>query len=221
MSLIEKLKGNKKELYAFNKMFWSHLIIYIIGILAAIIVYKKYQVKSKSQSNYFPPHLTRKRYLELSEIHNPSDPIDHKLLATALLKRAMTDVGRIMQIRTEKAPLQNLVQSGAISHSIFENLLKAERELEEEINSVMMEAEIYKKGWGKTIFNEASNLFNLQKQKEDAEAAKLEKQREEEEKQRGLENSKEELNIISEQERLELQKQLILEEEAAKKKKKK
>jgi translocation protein SEC66 len=193
-------------------MQWLHAVIYVFGIFLAVTIYKKYSIKTQKTSSYFPPHTTRKRYLELSEIHDPSDPIDHKLLATALLKRAITDIGRIMQIRTEKAPLQNLVQTGAISHSIFDNLVKAEEELEEEVQAVMMEAEIYKRGWGKTIFNEASNLFNLQKQQQETKETK--------------ESVKEEkvdddLNVITEEERLELQKELIREEESGKKKKKK
>jgi translocation protein SEC66 len=194
-------------------MQWLHAIIYLIGIFLAITIYKKYSIKTHKTSSYFPPHTTRKRYLELSEIHNPSDPIDHKLLATALLKRAMTDVGRIMQVREEKAPLQNLAQSGAISHSVYDNLVKAEAELEEEIESVMMEAEIYKKGWGKSIFNEASNLYNLQKQqKEKQEELEIKKE---------VKKKDDDLLVISEEERLEIQKQLIQEEELAKKKKKK
>jgi translocation protein SEC66 len=197
--------------------YWSHFLIYIIGILIAIFVYKNYSVRKGNSKNYFPPHLTKQRYLELSEIHNPSDPIDHKLLATALLKRAITDVGRIIQIRAEKAPLQNLVQSGAISHSVFDNLLKAEAELEVEVNLVMQEAEIYKKGWGNSIFNEASNLYNIQKQKQEQEELKSQKQVAS--KEQVLQ--KEELNIISEQDRLEIQNELIREEEALKKKKKK
>ena len=91
--------------------------------------------------------------------------------------------------------------------------------MESEVNAVMMEAEIYKKGWGKTIFSEATNLFNIQKQKLDSLRTK---QVEEQEKNKeSLRLEKEEILEITEEERLEIQKSLIAQEEADKKKKKK
>jgi hypothetical protein len=94
-------------------------------------------ISSASSSEYFPPHETKLRYLALSEQYSPEDPQGHKLLSTALLKRAMTDVSRVLQLREEKGPLQQLVAKGSVNQEIFDNLLKAEAELEYEINLVI------------------------------------------------------------------------------------
>ena len=91
-----------------------------------------------SVTSYFPPHQTKIRYLELSEQFSIDDAHGHKLLCTALLKRAMTDVERIWKLREEKAPLQQLVGKGAISHDVWEGLLAAEASMELEIQEVCL-----------------------------------------------------------------------------------
>lgn len=75
--------------------------------------------------------------MELSEQYSIDDAHGHKLLCTALLKRAMTDVERIWKLREEKAPLQQLVGKGAISHEVWEGLLAAEASMESEIQEVL------------------------------------------------------------------------------------
>lgn len=44
--------------------------------------------------------------------HSPETDEGRKILATALMKRAVQDVRRIMKIREEKGPLAALVRSG-------------------------------------------------------------------------------------------------------------
>ncbi len=90
-----------------------------------------------SIEHYFPVHQTKIRYLELSEQYSPEDGFGHKILTTALVKRAMTDVQRIWQLREEKAPLQQLVSKGAIGQEVWDNLCKAEADLELEIQQVV------------------------------------------------------------------------------------
>ena len=74
--------------------------------------------------------------MELSEQYSPSDPNGLKILCNALMKRVMTDVERIWKIRQEKPTLQQLVSKGVINHDIFQNLLKAELETEDELRDV-------------------------------------------------------------------------------------
>ena len=50
----------------------------------------------------------------------------------------MTDVQRIWQLREEKAPLQQLVSKGALGQEVWDNLLKAEADLELEIQQVIL-----------------------------------------------------------------------------------
>ncbi|KAJ3078314.1 translocation protein S66 [Quaeritorhiza haematococci] len=78
------------------------------------------------------------------------------------MRRAMEDVKRIWQIREEKPPLMNLVKQGAIGEDLWEKVVRAEQELEAEILEVLEEADLYRKGWRDTIFQEASKYMQIQ-----------------------------------------------------------
>ncbi|KAJ3171945.1 translocation protein S66 [Irineochytrium annulatum] len=118
--------------------------------------------KSSGTAPYFPPHLQKAQYEELAEMYSPEDEYGSKILTSALLRRAMVDVQRIWQIREEKPPLQNLVRSGVLGEDMMEKITLAEKELEVEIHELMEEAELYKAGWGKNIFQEASTFMQQQ-----------------------------------------------------------
>ncbi|KAJ3007617.1 translocation protein S66 [Thoreauomyces humboldtii] len=118
------------------------------------------------QDGYFAPHVARTQYNELSEMFSPDDPNGQMLLMTALMKRAVADVQRVFHIKEEKPPLQQLVSKGTVGEDLLEKLNTAEGEMDGEINEVVEEAEMYKAGWGKTIFQEASQLVQMQAQRE-------------------------------------------------------
>ncbi len=86
--------------------------------------------------SYFGPNLTKDLYEELSEQWSPETPEGSQLLMTGLLKRACTAVARIWKIRDEKQPLSQLVKQGAVGEDLYERMLKAEQELEIEVNEV-------------------------------------------------------------------------------------
>ncbi|KAJ3140901.1 translocation protein S66 [Physocladia obscura] len=115
-------------------------------------------------STYFADHMPRRQYAELSEMYSLADPDGHKILLQALMRRAMLDVQRIMQIREEKPQLQNLVRSGVVGDAMMENITRAEKELDQEVQELVTEAELYKTGWGQTIFQEAGQMLQLQAQ---------------------------------------------------------
>ncbi|KAJ3057353.1 translocation protein S66 [Rhizophlyctis rosea] len=147
-------------------------IIYFIGLAGLFIGGRAYnRSRSKSETaeptSYFPPHTTKTHYTELSEMFSPETETGLKLLTTALMKRAMSDVQRAWKIRDEKPPLQGLVKQGIVGDDLWENLTTAEQELDAEIQDVMAEAELYKEGWGKAIFQEASQIASMQKQREE------------------------------------------------------
>src|SRR6266478_5715212 len=61
---------------------------------------------------YFPPHAERNIYITLLQKTDP--PASEALLKSALLRRAMEDVQRVLRVREDKPALQNLLQKGSI-----------------------------------------------------------------------------------------------------------
>ena len=111
--------------------------------------------------SYFPRHFERDVYVSLLQKTDP--PAPDALLKAALLRRAMTDVTRIMRLREDKPALQNLLQKGSIGDDLWNSLLAAEQELEAEILETAAEANAYVEGWGTIIFQTATELLQNEK----------------------------------------------------------
>jgi translocation protein SEC66 len=79
-----------------------------------------------------------------------NDPSDEKeaeeRLRKLLLRRAMTDFRRILQLNTEKESLFNLMRSGAVSEDMWNEFKEAENEMQIEIFDLQAEAETFRKG---------------------------------------------------------------------------
>ena len=54
------------------------------------------------------------------------------------MRRAVEDVKRVLKIREEKEPLQQMVQQGIIGEDLLSNLLIVEKELDIEIQEVIL-----------------------------------------------------------------------------------
>lgn len=150
----------------------------LIGSMATFsYLYRQRQVTSKLRlAPYFPPHTARNAYLSL--LHLPDrDPsnntkVPDSVLRAALLVRAIEDVHRIMEIRTRKPALAQLLQRGIVGDEIFQRLQRAEQELEIELKDVVEEANGLAPGWGQTIFQSASEYAQNQMLKEKLEKIK-------------------------------------------------
>ena len=90
-------------------------------------------------------------------------PAPETLLKAALVRRAMTDVTRIIRLREDKPALQNLLQKGSMGDDLWNSLLAAEKELEAEILEVAAEANAYVEGWGSVIFQTATEMMHNEK----------------------------------------------------------
>lgn len=84
-------------------------------------------------------------------------------MKSALLRRAMADVQRVVRIREDKPALQNLLQKGSIGDDLWNSLLNAEKELEVEIMEVIAEANSFVEGWGQVIFPSANEMLANEK----------------------------------------------------------
>jgi translocation protein SEC66 len=110
---------------------------------------------------YFPRHRERDIYVSLLQKTDPPTP-EH-LLKAALVRRAVTNVSRIMRLREDKPALQNLLQKGSIGDDLWNSLLAAEKELEAEILETAAEANTFVEGWGQIIFQTATEVLHAEK----------------------------------------------------------
>jgi len=121
--------------------------------------------QSANLAPWFPPHLQRNIYQTL--IHYESDggqekstKIPDSVLRAALLRRAVEDIHRIIQIRTAKQACSSLLQKGSVGDDLWQRFLRAEKEMEEELRDVVMEANALGPNWGQIIFQSANEIAN-------------------------------------------------------------
>ncbi|KAI0345436.1 hypothetical protein BDW22DRAFT_1371441 [Trametopsis cervina] len=138
------------------------LYVFIVfgGLWVFSTLYKRH-IANQEIEPYFGQHRERDIYVSLLQRTDP--PAPDSLLKAALVRRAVTDVYRIMRIREDKPALQNLLQKGSIGDELWNSLLAAERELEAEILETAAEANTFVDGWGSLIFQTATELLANEK----------------------------------------------------------
>jgi translocation protein SEC66 len=99
---------------------------------------------SATLAPWFPPHLQRNLYLSLLHLEpeegaEKAVKIPESVLRAALLKRAVEDIHRIIQIRTAKQACSTLLARGSVGDDLWQRFLRAEQEMEEELRDVVME----------------------------------------------------------------------------------
>ncbi|THU99316.1 hypothetical protein K435DRAFT_498576 [Dendrothele bispora CBS 962.96] len=132
-------------------------VIIVFGSLFLFSYFYRKRAASQPFEPYFPTHPDRNAYVTLLQKTDPPTP--DVVLKAALVRRAMTDVQRVMRIREDKPALQNLLQKGSIGDELWNSLLAAEKELEAEIVEVMAEANSFVEGWGPVIFQTANEMI--------------------------------------------------------------
>ncbi|KAJ7470696.1 Sec62/63 complex, subunit Sec66 [Mycena latifolia] len=137
-----------------------YMIIVFGGLGVFSYIYRR-NAASKSLPPYFPSHAERNAYVTLLQKTDP--PASDPLLKSALVRRAMADVQRVLRLREDKPALQNLLQKGSIGDDLWNSLLAAEKELEAEIVEVVAEANSFVEGWGQVIFPTANEMIANEK----------------------------------------------------------
>ncbi|RFU32038.1 hypothetical protein B7463_g4313, partial [Scytalidium lignicola] len=141
---------------------------YIAVLLGALITFsslyrKRKAAKSATLAPWFPPHLQRNIYLSLLHL-NPEEgkekppAVPESVLRAALLRRAVEDIHRIIQVRTAKQACSTLLQRGSVGDDLWQRFLRAEKEMEQELTDVVMEANGLAPNWGQTIFQSANEI---------------------------------------------------------------
>lgn len=99
---------------------------------------------STSLQSWFGPHLQRDIYLTLLHLEpehgkDNSQAVPDSLLKAALLQRATEDISRVLEIRSSKQALSNLLQRGSVGDDLWQRFLRAEKEVEAELRDVVDE----------------------------------------------------------------------------------
>jgi translocation protein SEC66 len=100
--------------------------------------------------------------------------VPDSVLRAALLRRAVEDINRIVQVRTAKQACSTLLQRGSVGDDLWQRFLRAEKEMEEELRDVVLEVRKYipfdrqhtnlsqanalAPNWGQTIFQSAHEI---------------------------------------------------------------
>lgn len=125
----------------------------LIGSLATFssLYRKRKAANSAALEPWFPPHLQRNVYLSLLHL-DPADPsstpenadkslskVPESIIKAALLRRAVEDIHRIIQVRNAKAALQALLQRGSVGDDLWTRFQRGEKDIEEEVKDVVSE----------------------------------------------------------------------------------
>lgn len=93
---------------------------------------------------WFGPHLQRNIYLSLLHMEpeggqEKAPQVPQSILRAALIRRAVENIHRIIQIRTAKQACSNLLQKGSVGDDLWQRFTRAESEMEAELRDVVME----------------------------------------------------------------------------------
>ncbi|KAI3328944.1 Sec62/63 complex, subunit Sec66 [Xylariaceae sp. AK1471] len=150
---------------------WMSLALpfaYITVLGGSLYTFSTIYRKRKAAENanlepWFSPHLQRNIYLSLLHMEpeagqEKAPKIPDSVIRAALLRRAVEDIRRIIQIRTSKQALNTLLQRGSVGEDLNQRFLAAEKEIDEELRDVVSEANALAPGWGQTIFQSANEI---------------------------------------------------------------
>lgn len=145
------------------KPFWTGLLLptaYLIILIGSLYsfssVYRQRQIARASKLEpWFPQHITRNIYLSLLHLDPEAasagegdkklSKVPDSVLKAALLKRAVEDIQRIVQLRQAKPALQTLLQRGSVGDELWQRFQRAEQEMELEVKDVVNEVRSWKK----------------------------------------------------------------------------
>ncbi|KAJ0387518.1 hypothetical protein COL922a_002142 [Colletotrichum nupharicola] len=153
---------------------WLGLVLpfaYLLVLGGVFMTFSKiYRQRKATQSAnlapWFPEHLQRNLYLSLLHIGSPeegqekakSPKIPDSVIRAALLRRAVEDIHRLVQIRSAKQACSTLLQRGSVGDDLWQRFQRAEKEMEDELRDVVMEANALAPNWGQSIFQSANEI---------------------------------------------------------------
>jgi Preprotein translocase subunit Sec66 len=100
-------------------------------------------------------------------LQNPQHP--HRIIASALMKRAMADIQNVMTIQKESAGMSKLYSRSMCSVRQWKSYQMAEQVISQEIADVKAEADDIEPGWSHSIWQQASQYQAMLKKKHEME----------------------------------------------------
>jgi hypothetical protein len=80
--------------------------------------------------------------MEPEDGNEKAPKVPESVLRAALLRRAVEDIRRIIQVRTAKQACSTLLQRGSVGDDLWQRFLRAEKEMEDELRDVVMEVRL-------------------------------------------------------------------------------
>ncbi|PSR82173.1 Sec62/63 complex, subunit Sec66 [Coniella lustricola] len=150
---------------------WRGLVLpfaYILVLGGTFVTFSSVYRKRKASQRanlepWFGPHLQRNVYLSLlhmepEEGQEKAPKIPESILRAALIRRAVEDIHRIVQIRNAKQACSTLLAKGSVGDDLWQRFTRAETEIEAELRDVVLEANGLAPNWGQTIFQSANEI---------------------------------------------------------------
>lgn len=120
-----------------------------------------YQIKEKCESAGWEPG---------SKPKTPGANGPHRVMAQALMKRAIADIPIVSHIQKESPGMNKLYSQSMCSVKQWRSYQNAENLVSTEVEEVRAEADEIEPGWGGAIWRQAMQYHNMLKQKHEMEA---------------------------------------------------
>ncbi|RCI15688.1 hypothetical protein L249_3381, partial [Ophiocordyceps polyrhachis-furcata BCC 54312] len=121
---------------------FAYLVVLSSALMTFSSIYRKRKAaESANLAPWFPPGVRRQVYLSLLESSGSEDgsseqqrrQVPDSVLCTALLRRAVEDIERLIHIRPAKQACSTLVLRGSVGDDLWQRIQRAESELEDEL----------------------------------------------------------------------------------------
>ncbi|KAJ2905052.1 pre translocase subunit sec66 protein [Zalerion maritima] len=139
----------------------AYAVVLATSLYTFSTVYRKRKAaRAANLAPWFPTHLQRNVYLSLLHLEpqEKQPKVPNSVLRAALLRRAVEDIHRIIKIRTAKQACSTLLQRGSVGDDLWQRFQRAEKDMEEELRDVVMEANALGSNWGQIIFQSAHEI---------------------------------------------------------------
>jgi len=143
---------------------FAYIIVLTGSLMTFSSIYRQRKAaKAATLAPWFPPHLQRNIYLSLLHLEpeagsEKTPKVPESVIRAALLRRAVEDIHRIIQVRSAKQACSTLLARGSVGDDLWQRFLRAEKEMEEELRDVVMEANALAPNWGQSIFQSANEI---------------------------------------------------------------
>ncbi|KAM3550919.1 hypothetical protein ARSEF4850_008112 [Beauveria asiatica] len=142
---------------------FAYLIVLSGALMTFSTIYRKRKAaESANLAPWFGPNLQRNVYMSLLHMEpqegQQGPAVPDSVLKAALLRRAVEDIQRLIQIKTAKQACSALLQRGSVGDDLWQRFQRAEREMEEELRDVVTEANALAPNWGPIIFQSAHEI---------------------------------------------------------------